>query len=235
MSCERAIDAGAYALGALEQTEAADYAAHMRGCAECRFEVAQLQGVVNVLPAAAPQLAAPIALRERIMRDVRSEAELLRAAGPEADRPRVAPRRGWRNLVTVRPALAAALGCGLLAIGVGVGVALNAEDEPATRTVSARVMAPGAKAFLRITGDRAALRVQRMPSPPQGEVYQVWFVKDDGKPIPTHTLFNVRDDGRANAEIDEPIDGVRQILVSAEPSGGSTAPTSDPVITAVPA
>jgi hypothetical protein len=60
----------------------------------------------------------------------------------------------------------------------------------------------------------------------------VWFVKADGKPQPTHTLFNVRDDGRANVQIDESVDGVKQIMVSAEPSGGSTAPTTKPVITA---
>lgn len=236
MTCERGIDAGAYVLHALTEEEAADYATHLHGCAECRHEVEQLRMVVDTLPIAAPQFAPPPELRDRIMREVRSEAELLRAAGPELDRvPERRERRSWWHRVSLRPGVAAVLACSLLVLGIGAGALLESGGGPATRTLPAQVAMTGARAALHVTGDRAALLVDGMPSPRDGKVYQVWFVKADGRPIATHTLFNVRDDGHANVQIDEPIDGVRKILVTAEPTGGSTQPTSQPVISATPA
>src|ERR687885_88835 len=51
----------------------------------CRREVAELQMVADTLPLAAPQVAPPPELKERIMAAVRAEAAVLAAAGPEAD------------------------------------------------------------------------------------------------------------------------------------------------------
>ncbi len=227
MSCAHESDVAAYLLHALPDDEAADFVAHLRGCRQCRKTVAVLRGAVDVLPMTVPPVAPPPELRDRIMRDVRREAALLGHAPLAAAR---APR--WRGLVT-RPIAVAGMACALLA--VGAGAALRDDDAPRTRTLAAQATPPDARASLRVTGDRVALHVERMPSAPRGRVYQVWLVKRGGKPEPTHTLFNVRDDGRAAVAIDEPVGGVEQILVSAEPSGGSTAPTSAPVITARPA
>ncbi len=233
MSCDRGIDVGTFVLHAMEADEAADFTRHLQACAECRAEVEQLQMVVDTLPVAAPQLAPPPELRDRIMREVRVEAELLRAAGPEADRvPERAPRRGWRELVTLRPSVAAALSAALIAVGVGGGAIVMNDGAPSSRSVVADVTAPGAAATLSVKGSRGTLHVAKMPSPPAGSVYQVWFIKDGKKPIPTHTLFNVRGDGNANVEIDESVDGVKQVLVTAEPSGGSMQPSSAPIISA---
>lgn len=238
MSCERGIDAGAFALHALDDEEARSFAAHLQDCAACRREVEQLQMVVDTLPVTAPQFAPPPQLRDRIMREVRAEAQLLQATGPELDRVEERPRReapSWWHRISLRPGIAVALSCVLIALGIGTGVLLQGDDGPATRTLPAQVASTGARAELHVTGDHAALQVEGMPSPIEGNVYQVWFVKDDGKPIPTHTLFNVRDDGHANVQIDEPITGVKKILVTAEPSGGSVTPSGAPVISATPA
>ena len=54
-------------------------------CAICRREVAELQMVADTLPLAAAQVAPPPELKDRIMSAVRAEAEVLQAAGPEAD------------------------------------------------------------------------------------------------------------------------------------------------------
>jgi len=59
----------------------------------------------------------------------------------------------------------------------------------------------------------------------------VWLKRAGGLE-PTHTLFTVRPDGRAQVEVDEGIEGADELLVTAEPSGGSTVPTSDPILTA---
>jgi anti-sigma-K factor RskA len=233
--CPRGEDAGPYVLGALEEREAEAYAAHLETCPACREEVAALQMVVDTLPVGAPQYAAPPALKSRIMAVVESEAELLHAAGPEADRaPAPVPARRRFGRLTMRPALAGALACVLIALGVtGGALVAGRDDGPSTRTVQASVPGQG-RAVLELTGTKAALEVDGVPSLPEGQVYQVWFVrKGDSRPEPTHTLFNVRADGRARVGIDETVKGVRQIMVTAEPDGGSLQPTSEPVISAL--
>jgi len=232
VSCEHGNDAGAYVLRALDDDEARAFAEHLRGCEACRREVAKLQAVADTLPVGVARHDPPPQLRDRIMREVSAEASLLRAAGPDADAPVSARSRRPRLL---RPAAALAAACALVGVGAVTGIVATDDDSPSTRTVVAQATPPGARAELRLTGDRAELQLSGMPSPSAGSVYQVWFVGDDGRPRPTRTLFSVPRDGRATVRIAEPATGVRRILVSTEPAAGSTAPTSAPVITATPA
>ena len=134
---------------------------------------------------------------------------------------------------SLRPALAGALACGLLTVGVVGGLAVQGGDP---QTVERPGWAKGpADARLAQTGDKASLELTNMPSLSAGRVYQVWFEGGDGQLRPSRTLFNVRSDGRATVAIEESVKGVDRILVTAEPSNGSLAPSSDPVITASPA
>jgi len=95
--CECSVDAAAYVLAALDEHEVGAFSDHMSTCAHCRAEVDMLQGPADALALAAPQLLAPVNLRARIMSTVHAEAELLKAAGHEADRPaRARSRRLWR-------------------------------------------------------------------------------------------------------------------------------------------
>jgi hypothetical protein len=200
--------------------------------------VAALEVVVDTLPAGAPRLPAPPELKRRIMAVVEAEAELLRASGPEADRVApVAARRGLFGRLPARPGRALALACTILVFGGLAGIAIEhgRDGGPSTRTVQAAVTGQG-RAALELTGSRAALKLDGVPSLPKGRVYQVWFVKPGrSAPEPTHTLFNVRRDGRATVAIEESVKGVRQVLVTAEPDGGSRQPTSAPVISATAA
>ncbi|WP_354698256.1 hypothetical protein DSM112329_03923 [Paraconexibacter sp. AEG42_29] len=241
--CERGLDAGAYLLSALPPEDHASFIAHLRSCDCCQREVEDLQLVVDTLPMAAPQFAPPAALKDRIMRVVDAEAELLRAAGPEADRVPVRAeaareRRLWRwgSGLSVRPALAGGIASVLLAVGVAGGVVFSDSDGgSAGRTLAAQVPgSPGATVKVSLKNDRATLHVANLPSAPAGQVYQVWFTrKGSTTPEPTHTLFSVRkNDGRSTVPIEESVEGVGQILVTAEPDGGSEQPSADPVISA---
>jgi anti-sigma factor RsiW len=260
MSCEHREDAGAWVLGALPEDEHERFAAHLGGCEICRREVAELQMVADTLPLAAPQVAPPPELKERIMSTVRAEAAVLAAAGPEADvgaepalaepaappverarleRPERRKREsGWwrRPLLNLRPLPAAAAAAVLIALGVGAGVLLSSGSDSA-RTVQAQVVAPSApaaRASLTVAGDRATLTVRGFPAPPSGRVYQVWLKRPGRDPAPTTALFSVRD-GRATVQVPGSVKGVDQVLVTAEPDGGSRAPTRRPVIIAQPA
>ncbi len=238
--CTHQLDAGAYALGALEEPEAREYAVHLAHCIHCRSSVEQLGAVVAALPIAAPQVAPPPALKSRIMATVTAEAELLRAAGAGADRPAVSARPRLRERLAgrlsapLRPAFAGLAACVLLALGVAGGLALRGSGTPETRTLQAYAQGP-ATAKLEQTGDKATLELAGVPSLNRGEVYQVWLDRGDGIYHPSRTIFNVRRDGRANVAIEESVKGVDRIAVTRERSGGALTPSQDPVITASPA
>jgi anti-sigma-K factor RskA len=221
--CTHGIDAGAWVLGALDDREAAAYEQHLRTCADCQAEVARLRVPADALSLATEQVPPPPELKDRIMRVVESEAQLLQATGPQADRP---PRRDRRWFL--RPLPVAGLAAATLAVGVAGGVLLSGES---TRTIQAQVAMPGARATIRVTGDHAKLEVSGMRNPPAGHVYQVWLKRGDRAPEPTDALFTVMD-GHGHVEVPGSVDGVDTIMVTSEPRGGSTAPTGKPVITA---
>jgi len=246
-SCDHLLDAGAYLLGALSQDEQREFAGHLRACGGCQHEVQQLQIVVDTLPIAAPQLVPPPDLRDRIMRVVDAEAELLRATGPEADRVRAADERTrstdrakrsrrWGALLFPRPIAAGAMASILIAVGVAGGALVVSEDSPTappTTTFTAKVLSEGSKAVVSVQDGRAALRVTNLPSAPSGKVYQVWIQRAGEQPQPTHTLFNVRkSDGSAVVPIEERVGPGERILVTDEPDGGSLTPTGQTVIDA---
>ncbi len=203
-------DAAGYVLGALEPEEAERFREHLGTCAICRDEVAALSPVVDMLPAAAPHHPAPRALKWRVMNEVRP--------------PRPKRRLTWvPRLVPVALAAAAALVIGLVIGGGGT---------TARRTIVAQVHGlPGATAQLERYGSRAVLHVADMPAAPPGHVYEVWE-RTGTRLNPTNSLFNPASDGSATASVPGDLHDVNAVLVTAEPQGGSSRPTSAPVIVA---
>jgi hypothetical protein len=220
--CPRSADLAPYVLGALTEQEHADLREHLLGCRACREEAASLEHVAGALPAAVPQLAAPASLRGRVMATVRSEAA-LRTAG---QRPPVSSRRTarlpWRWTLGSLATTAAAVLITVLLLG-GSGAA------PA-RTIRAQATA-GARATLRVSSGHATLQIAGMRRTAPGRVYQVW-VKRAGGPEPTDALFTVNDAGSATVAVPGAMGGVRAVMVTAEPQGGSAVPTTRPVIVA---
>jgi anti-sigma-K factor RskA len=228
--CERGIDAGAWVLGALGEREAAAYEEHLRSCADCQAEVANLRVPADALSLAVEQIAPPPALKDRIMRVVTSEAQLLQATGPEADRP---PRRERRfGRWNLRPLPTAGLAAATLAVGIAGGVLLSNDSSQPTRTIQAQVAMTGARATIRIAGDHAKLEVSGMRNPPAGRVYQVWVKRGNAAPEPTDALFTVNVRGHGHIEVPGSVKGVDLIMVTDEPQGGSVVPSGKPVITA---
>jgi anti-sigma-K factor RskA len=227
--------AGAYVLGALDDHEREAFEAHMSGCATCRGEVEQLRVAADSLPAGVPQFAPPPALKDRIMAIVNAEAELLAAAGRDADRPPApapAQRRAPRPLLAwlSRPAVALACALALIVAGVGAGVLLSGGDD--THTVVADTQAPGAQVELRVSDDSATLVARHMPPPPSGRIYQVWLKRPGQDPQPTSVLWSVDAAGSADVAVPGTMEGVESVLVTDEPEGGSRTPTRPPVISA---
>ena len=213
--------------------------AHLHECERCQEDLAALRLAVDALPSAAPPVEAPPELEERVMAVVRAEAELLQAAGAGADRPPEARRRrrGLSALLS-RPAFAAAAAGGLaVAAIVGFVIGGGADTGGSARTVQAHVTSvagvqPRTSAALRVNDHRATLLVRDMPEPPAQKVYEVWVKRGRAAPVPAGTTFVVRSGDIPIAHSVIPGD---QVLVTAEPKGGSLTPTSPPMIVARPA
>ncbi|MCW3029646.1 MAG: hypothetical protein JWN81_2857, partial [Solirubrobacterales bacterium] len=116
----------------------------------------------------------------------------------------------------------AVLAVGLLAPGGGSGRA---------RVIRAEVHAPGATALLRLAHGQAQLTISGLPQPPRDRVYEVWL-KRSGEPQPTDALFTVSSNGDATVGVPGVGKGVREVMVTSEPLGGSLRPTRAPVIVA---
>jgi anti-sigma-K factor RskA len=217
-------DVGAYVLGVLEPGELENFRGHLTTCAACRDEVAALQSVVDVLPDAAPQLAAPDALRRRVLAEVRATR---RAGAGAAARSRPGLRRPLPRGV-LAGALALAVGA-----AIAVGVLLGRQGSEAGRSLSAHVTYPSASAVLHVQGGRGQLIVRGMPAAPPGKIYEVWLERSaQAPPAPTSALFGVTSTGAATVAVPGNLRGVRAVLVTPEPLGGSLSPTHTPVIIA---
>jgi anti-sigma-K factor RskA len=229
LGCERSVDAAPYVLGALEDRDS--YREHLDRCASCRADVAELQIVVDALPTTVPSVVAPERLRERVLAAVRSEAELLHAAGNEVDRPQRQPGR-WRSprvsFLGVGIAIAATA-------AVAVALALSTSSSAPERVTPARIASgiAGARASLRQTGDRAELVVSGMPRPPLGKIYEVWLGRGPASAQPTDALFSVTNSGSGSVAVPGNLHGVKEVMVTSEPLGGSSHPTSTPVLRVV--
>lgn len=230
--CEQLEQAAAYVLHALEHGEAERYREHLDGCSVCRAEVSSLQPIVDSLPASTPRMFAPEVLRERVMASVRSEAELAHTADAHSDRSQPArPRRrlrgGRSRLLTAAVAMGAGLLIGALAINTG-------SQPPATHVTPAQLTsAPsGAYAVLRQVGGRAELVIAGLSPPPPGKIYELWIAREGAAPQATDALFGVTHRGSASVNVPGDLAGIRHVLVTAEPLGGSPHPTSTPIIVA---
>jgi anti-sigma-K factor RskA len=233
----------AYALSALPGEERAEVEAHLETCAECRLELDELRLVTGALAHSVPQFQAPAPLRDRIMTTVHAEAELLHAAGPEADRP--APVRSRRprvwNLGPLRLGPVGALAGGVAVLVAAVlGFALGGEGSksPHARLITAQVSSRAgrsARAQLELAGSRTTLRVNHFASPGRGRVYQVWLKPGRDEALhATPDLFTVGRDGQGAVELPKAARSAYRVLVTSEPAGGSPSgqPSRPPVLQA---
>ncbi len=227
-------NAAPYVLGALTEQEHEAFRGHLQSCAVCREEVAALQLVADALPAAAPQLSAPPELKRRVMSSVRADARAstsAQRARRASGAPRLARGRARPAAVAAESRRRRARGGrrrarrGRARSGGGAG--------GGTRVIRAQVIVPRASASLSVSDGHAQLNVIGMPQSAPGHVYEVWLKRSpSGDPQPTDALFTVAADGAASVGVPGSVDGVREIMVTSEPLGGSRVPTLPALIVA---
>lgn len=206
-------DAAAYVLGALTSGESDVFRAHLESCAICQDEVDSFGQVEGVLGMAASQQQPSTALRRRVMREVRADAQMRKA------RSRRVPGSAFR-----RPAFLGAMAA-MLAAAVIAGVQI-ASPGTSTRVFHATV----GDAQVRLVGrGYAELTVHRLPRLKSNRIYEVWLRRSDGVLDP-RGLFSVTASGDGAVDVSGSLKGVRAVLVTEEPAGGTKVPTTKPVI-----
>jgi anti-sigma factor RsiW len=223
-------DVGAYLLGALPDLDRQAFERHLAGCPECREDVDRLRPAADALPRSVEPLEPPATLKASLMEAIRSD-------GPEPEPlgRRLAAR--VRLPLRMRPAVAWAAAALLVVVGIATGFGVGrALDDDGVRTVAAQVdqaQLRGARASLSVPEDGEAgaiLRVNRMPSPGRGRVYQAW-VQRNGEVVPQPT-FEVDARGGGAVALPGDLSNAEAVLVTRERRGGARTPSEDPVVSA---
>lgn len=255
---------GAYAVDALDDTERAAFEEHLRGCADCRAEVAELTAAGHSL-AALTEATPPPSLRASVLSGISqvrplpplpedAAAPVPDVAAPSASGPVTpeadagAPDGGGPDAVVVplrrrsraSTWLAGAAAAAVIAVG---GLAwspwsddsgtLSPVDQVVTAADAVRVSSSKGElnaevAYSRQLG-RAAITVAGLPPAPEGKTYQLWFVGSDGV-ARSAGLLTPDADRRGSMVLEGDPSAAAAVGMTVEPAGGSTAPTSDPLV-----
>jgi anti-sigma factor RsiW len=220
---------GAYALGALPDSEHDQVVAHLETCPICAEDAAAMQRAATRLIDVVPGLEPSPAVRDRIMAVVEPEAALLRAASAPPE-PARRERRGLAAWLSPGSMRWVGAGATLLVIGAVLGAVLPTGGGSATRTLSADV--GRGHAWVETRDGRSQLVVRDLPAPARGRVYEVWIQHGNGTARPaasrlSNAVFVVR-----SGRVDIPTQLVSgdRVMVTQEPAGGSAKPTSIPVV-----
>jgi anti-sigma-K factor RskA len=214
----------AYALGSLSPAEAAEVAAHLQTCDECRTEYEYIRPAVTAVAYSAEARSdassgAAIAsrlMKERVMRRVRAEA-------------------GRQRVPRVWPAYLFAAACLAIALITGLAqIALNARLVSQGQTI-ADLAAPDARRFafsggeVLTRGDHLYLAMRDLPAPPPGHVYQAWTLAKGAKAVAPSATFLPGSGGATVVRLPETATTLAAVAVSVEPAGGSKQPTTKPI------
>lgn len=144
------------------------------------------------------------------------------------------PGGARRWLAGVAAAAAIALG------GVGVGAYMADQNDPLNQVVRAGDVreasvdvAGGGSATLLISSseDAAVVKMNGVPAPPEGKVYQMWLIPKDGSAPVSQGLMDA--EALSKPAVVQGISSAAALGITVEPVGGSQSPTL-PTVAAAP-
>lgn len=234
--------AGAYALDALAEPDRARFERHLAGCDSCRQEASSLREAAGRLAAAT---AAPpsVGLRERVL----AEAARTRQQPPLIADGRAIPGAGRRALRLRAPRLAVAIaGVAMLVALVLGGLFINTQQRlsqeqahsravamilnaPDATIMSARATTGGTATVVMSHRERAlVLTTASLPALPGGQRYQVWLMG-----VHRTRAVGMLPDPKRGVTAPMIVSGIEDgdaVGLTVEPAGGSSSPTSAPVV-----
>ncbi len=246
---------GSYVLDALSTAERADFERHLTHCASCQSEVRGLRETAARLAMAAA-VEPPPAMEQRVLAATHRTRQLPPLASHRARRDRRArvarvarwfagspasdQRRPWV------PRLAVGVAAAAVAVAAGLGVTQavtqhQLDNARASGTAITRVVtAPDARTeTMRSSGGgtvtvvvsakyRAAVVTSRgMPALTGSQVYQVWVMNGAGARSAGLLIHT----GPADSVLAASVTPGDKIGITVEPAGGTSKPTTPPVVT----
>lgn len=246
LDCERTDElAAAYALDALEPSEAAAVGRHLATCDRAHVEARSVVGMGALVAASSAPVEPRLELRDRVMTTVATTPQDHRATAtaPVAPAPSAPARsRDWWGWL--RPSLAqrlAVVAVPLAAILAVVAIGLGAQVADRDRALSevAAVLAGGGQAlrvdgtagrgYLLRQGDQATLVAADVAAPSGSALYEMWLIPADGAPVPAGT-FRPEGDDLVVARLSGSLARATVFAVTLEQQPVD-APTSNPVLT----
>ena len=195
----------------------------------------------------APEEEPPAALLENIMERIARDAAqpaaepaTARVAAPAVDDLAVArakreerTRAGGARRWIVGAAAAAVIALG----GIGVGAYVSAQNDPVNQVLQAQDVqkksAPvpgGGTATISASSakDSFVVLMDGVAPAPDGKVYQLWTLPKDGSaPVPQGTMDA---ETLSKPAVVKGLSTASSVAITVEPTGGSSAPTTDPVL-----
>lgn len=224
-----------YALGVLSPREAADVAAHLQTCEECRAEYRLLRPAVTAVAYSAEPDSTQgpsFTLKTRLMKHVRS-------AKPErSSRPERSSMPQWPAYVAAA-CIAVAVGAGLFNASLRERLGRDEARIAQQAAAIADLAAPDAKRYrfgqgsVLVRGRNLYLAMHALPQPPKGKVYQAWTLPKGSKRMAPSITFKPGPAGETLIRLPESAKAVSAVAVSVEPAGGSKQPTSKPIAVAL--
>jgi anti-sigma-K factor RskA len=244
------VEVATYVLGKLEADEAEAFEAHLAGCLNCRRQLEELGGLPELLAAATPAIPLPDPLRDRTLAAVRQAAARAEPA-PAAEAPALAteaevpaaeapaPTRRpwwWRRWLVVAVAAAALVA----ALAVPGALLLGGDDGGEVTRLTLVAAEGGGGGQVTVTRTAAGrsfdVRIQRLPPPPPGSLYELWAVHpQDTLERPQRVslgTFTTAADGSARliAFTAAPADRFPVVGVTLEPVDGNPARTGKRIL-----
>jgi anti-sigma-K factor RskA len=245
-------DLSLYALGALVGEDRVALEKHLEECSACRHEVEQFRGDLALLALSVSGPEPPAHCRPRLMAAIANEPRRTQVPLPE--------RRMWWRVLEWGVAAAAVVVLVLLLrqnTDLGKRVAdleahsvsqqqqlVQARELIATLTSADALHftlvegktppRPQGKAIYVPTTGTLVFLASNMPKLPPQKIYELWLIPQSGAPIPAG-LFRPDTHGSA-ALIKPPLPaGVQPttFAITVEPSAGSPAPTSTPIMVGI--
>ncbi|GAA1943948.1 anti-sigma factor [Amycolatopsis minnesotensis] len=240
--------AGAFAVDALSEHERARFQRHLEECESCAQEVRELRATAARL-GAAEAAEPPPGLKAAVLAAVRETVQ----QPPSVEPPQERSRRSSRVPRWVVGVVAAAAIAGLALAGVFGGIALRSQGELTTAQqqiaqakeryapVAELLAAPDAKTVhgaasiggggtvvMSASLNKMMFMASRLPPHGEGRDYQVWLMTPGSAPRSAGVLPAGAEGGQL--VLASGVDGTTQVALTLEPSGGSPAPTSNPVL-----
>jgi len=217
-----------YAANALDEQERCAVSEHL---AECRRHDAELTAMRSDLERVALSMQPvepPAGLRDSLLRAF-DEAVATPQAAPEQLPTRRRDASAKRGIFS-GPAFAYAVAAAMLALAIGLGAwGLSRGDGDAGGRIVIAQSSTG-DASMKLTylpEQQVAVMEVDLPSLPAGRVYQAWRI-DGGAPVSLGVMETTS--GRIAMEVD--LSGATAVALSVEPTGGSAAPTTNPILIA---